>query len=63
MGIIAMCYGDGKNPKTLRGFSLKVCKYLWDENHEDSSKTKQQWDDNIENYNYEFRIRYTLNNI
>ena len=31
MGIIAMCYGDGTNPKTLKGLTLKGCRTLWDE--------------------------------
>jgi hypothetical protein len=38
IGIIAMCYGDGKNSKFLKGYSLKACKYLWD----DKEVTKKQ---------------------
>jgi hypothetical protein len=35
MGIIAMCYGDGSNPKTVKGFTLKACKGLWDDKNVD----------------------------
>ena len=30
MGIIAMCFNDGKNPKTIRGITLKTCKSFWE---------------------------------
>ena len=29
MGIIAACYGNGSNPKTIKGFTLKACNKLW----------------------------------
>ena len=31
MGIIGMCFGDGSQPRTLKGLSLKSSRTLWGE--------------------------------
>ncbi|CDW78917.1 UNKNOWN [Stylonychia lemnae] len=31
IGMLAMSYGEGKNTKTLRGFSYKACNYMWND--------------------------------
>jgi hypothetical protein len=29
MGIIGLHYGDGSDPKTIKGMTLKACNNLW----------------------------------
>jgi len=35
-----MCYNEGKNSYTLRGFTAKMLKYLWNETKEQEEKKK-----------------------
>eukprot|EP00347_Sterkiella_histriomuscorum_P000202 403376789 len=40
MGMIAMCYSEGKNSFTLRGFTAKACKYLWTDTQSQNKNKK-----------------------
>ncbi|CDW77844.1 UNKNOWN [Stylonychia lemnae] len=40
MGMLGMCFNEGKNSFTLRGFTAKICKYLWTETKQQEIQTK-----------------------
>ena len=42
MGIIALCYGDGTSPKTIKGLTLKGCKNLWEDSKEKVKNTENK---------------------
>lgn len=41
MGIIALCYGDGTAPKTIKGLTQKGCNTLWADNSKGKIKNMQ----------------------